>query len=108
MFLSKQDISSCVVYLKFNENYFPSVYGTKCEKINCSVHIQDQSTLLEETWSQLFLLNASYWPVDLGVLVLRIYTGRSNQELIVSSLNEGIKKWRNMIFPKMGSSSNGE
>ena len=60
--------------------------------------MQDQSTLLEETWSQLFLLNASYWPIDLGVLVLRIYTGRSSQELTVSTSVSYIAKSMSFIF----------
>ena len=36
-----------------------------------TLHPSDQATVLEEAWPELFLLTASYWPVDLGVLLLR-------------------------------------
>ena len=40
--------------------------------------------LLEETWSELFLLSAAYWPIDVGVLVLRMYTADGQHSTVVS------------------------
>lgn len=44
----------------------------------------DQVALLEETWSELFLLSAAYWPIDVGVLVLRMYTSDGQHTSVVS------------------------
>ena len=44
----------------------------------------DQVALLEETWSELFLLSAAYWPIDVGVLVLRMYTADGQHSTVVS------------------------
>ena len=50
---------------------FTAIKRMRANQYFLSLHHEDQQVLLEESWSELFLLNAAYWPIDIAVLLLR-------------------------------------
>ena len=44
----------------------------RCNRYCIALNARDQMTLLDDTWPDVFLLNASVWPVDVVAMMLRV------------------------------------
>lgn len=62
---------------------FSAVKRMRCNHYFLSLDPRDQVALLETTWSELFLFSTAYWPVDIGIIILRMYTNQASESVFV-------------------------
>ncbi|XP_074657357.1 nuclear receptor subfamily 2 group E member 1-like [Tubulanus polymorphus] len=59
---------------------FAAIRKAQTNQFTLSLRNEDRHILLAETWHELFLLNAAYWPIDIAILMLRMTPGSAESK----------------------------
>ena len=76
-----QEVTAQILLTAFRRVTFNRFY--------CALHPHDKRVVLEECWSELFILHASRWPINIGTLAMAA-SRDMNEDAVVSTCCESL------------------